>query len=205
MQFRVQKSDGTHEIYLHTKVMGAIAHALGEGGYFDVGVTEHLAEAVTTFLRRRYAGGCVSSDEIHSMIEVVLGDTGHEAAALSLHQHRLQRAMQRNRLEVVHHQGDLTVADVLDQTASCEQCAVEPWNKSIIAQDLTLHYGIPADLARALAGNVEEQVLQLGLRQVTSTVIKALVVNELLLTQRAQRALEARQPEPAEEPVAAIA
>ena len=46
MQLRVEKSDGSSEVYLHTKVMGTIARALSEcDGYLE-GQPEQLAEAV---------------------------------------------------------------------------------------------------------------------------------------------------------------
>ena len=53
------------------------------------------------FLRRRYRNGKANSNEIHSMIEVVLSDTGFEQAALALHEHRMTRQIKRRRLEVI--------------------------------------------------------------------------------------------------------
>lgn len=191
MQFRVEKSDGSNEIYLHTKVIGSIGAALAEAGFFDVGVAEQLAEAVTTFLRRRH--GChsvVSTDEIHSMIEAALSDTGYEGAALCLHTHRINRQTQRARVEVTRR----VVDDGLDndRCGLCmdESLICEPWNKSVIVCDLLCRGELPSEIARAVASGVEEKVLKLGCRSVTSTLVRELVANEVLATRRAQEALE---------------
>ena len=95
MQLTVLKSDGSTEIYLHTKVMGSIAAALCDCDCFEAGLSEQLSEAVTVFLRRRYGSCTVSTDEIHSMIEAVLSDTGYDRAALALHEHRITRLERR--------------------------------------------------------------------------------------------------------------
>ena len=84
MQLIVTKCDGSAEVYRHTKVMGAIALALGMCGSYPEGVIESLAEAVTAYIARRYGASTVSSDEIYCMIEAVLVETGYGQAALAL-------------------------------------------------------------------------------------------------------------------------
>jgi hypothetical protein len=187
MQFMVNKSDGTKEVYYHTKVMGAIAAAMDESGRYEPGIPEQLAEAVTTFLIRRNGASTVSTDEIHSMVEAVLSDTGYDSAALALHEHRMMRQLQRDRLEVIR---------VLPFSPAGEPEATErlmsdgePWNKTLIVQDLETNYGIEHYTARCIAGNVEEKVLRMTCRHVTVNLIRELVLNELHQIRQAEKVL----------------
>ncbi len=189
MQLRVEKSDGNIEVYLHTKVMGTIARALSESDGYLEGQPEQLAEAVTIYLRRRFQGGTVASDEINSMIEVVLYDTGHARAALELHEHRIRRQMKRGRVEVVSC-GDST--ELCSTTGLLDISSVGParlWNKTEIVQSLKERYGIEHNLARAVGGMVEEKVLALECRQVTSSLVRELVASEMLCLMQAERSL----------------
>ena len=134
MQLTVEKSDGTFEIYLHTKVMGALGAGLSESGKYDPKLVEELAEAVTLFVRRHYTARVVSSDELHSMIEAVLCDTGHEKAALALHENRIRRQIKRNRTEVVHlYRSNSRSLMEYDDEESVQRFT-QPWNKSVIVR-----------------------------------------------------------------------
>ena len=189
MQLRVEKADGGIEVYLHTKVLGTIAAALADSGSYQEGKPEQLAEAVTTFLRRRYGNTSVSSDEIHSMIEVVLTDTGHEDAALTLHEYRVNRQIKRRRLEVAH----IEKTDISEKKPKIKMLiadyTVGPWNKSEIVRDLEGESELPHNLAQAIASSVEEKALALGCRRITSALVRELVCNEMLAMRQAESAL----------------
>lgn len=191
MQLKVEKSDGSSEVYLHTKVMGTIAAALAEGGCYEEGCPEQLAEAVTTFLKRSCRKGSVGSDEIHSMIEVSLCETGYIEAALVLHEYRVNRQIKRKRIEVLHtcRSGRNTFDQIHEEPDSSETDTIEPWDKSVIARDLEKNRALPRNLARAIAGAVEEKILRLDCRQLSSALVRELVENELLSMKRAEQAL----------------
>ena len=182
MQLKVLKSDGSVETYLHTKVMGSIAAALGDSGHYQEGITDHLAEAVTEYIAKRYGSSSISTDEIHAMIEAVLSETGHYEAALALHEHRLTRQVKRNRTEVIHRLDNTPISNPFTSVSSqdpVDEFSCEPWNKTIIVRKLQEERQIPRPLARALAAAVEEKVLRLQVRYVFATLIRALVENEL--------------------------
>lgn len=190
MQFKVHKCDGSVEVYLHTKVMGSVATALCEGGGFKEGLSGDLAEAVTMYLCRRYGADSVSTDEIHSMISIVLCDTGYSNAALALRQHRINRQLMRNRTRVVYlgqYPAQVLVNNNID--SSMEDFPAAPWNKSIIVKDLEKEAGVGHDLARAVAGAVEEIVLRMGRYHFSSSLVKELVANELWAMRQAEKAL----------------
>lgn len=186
MQLMVEKADGSHEVFLHTKVLGTIAAVLGECEAFDSYCSEELAESVSLYLRRRYGNHIVCSDDIHSMILAVLADTGHETAAQCLQDFRLRRKIRRQRV-IVFSAGQNPFNTVDSNTYTAEP---QPWNKSVIIHDLIEHEGLGCALARTVAGLVEDKILRLECSQVTTELIRALVHNELIGLYRAQQALE---------------
>ena len=105
MPLIVNKSDGSTEVYLHTKVMGTIAAALSDCDCYQENLTEQLTEAVTIYLSRRQRRcnncGTVNTDEILSMVKVVLCDTGYPQAALTLQEHYLNRQIKRTRIRLL--------------------------------------------------------------------------------------------------------
>ena len=58
-----------------------------------------------------------------------------------------------------------------------------------MAENLEGESGLLHDLARAVAGAVEEKALSLGCRSLTTSLIKELVFNELLVMRQAEKAL----------------
>ncbi len=207
MQLQVEKSDGSLEVYLHTKVLATITVALSEVGDYQETVAEQLAEAVSLYLRHHYGTGRVSTHEIQFMIEVVLADTGQEKAAMALQEHRLNRQIKRNRVEVVKRSIPQRIFNARRSLLDYEQCEVQPWNKSVIVRELERERHLPRGLARVIAGVVEEKVLTLGYRQIDSTLIRALVDNEFLAMRQAEKAMaEPKHAKEVEEetPVAAV-
>jgi len=190
MSLKVTKSDGSAEVYLHTKVMGSISAAMGDSGFYQEGMTEHLAEAVTEYIVRRYGSASVGTDEIHAMIEAVLSETGYYEAALALHEHRLTRQIKRCRTEVIHHrktgQNDPSMSDTTQNEE--EEYLTQPWNKSNIINVLETEYGLESPLARAVAGAVEEKVLRMGCRRVFASLVRAMVENDLWAMKQAEQA-----------------
>ena len=119
----------------------------------------------------------------------MLCDTGFENAALALHEHRFSRKIRRRRVEVAHVTLTPQMALSIDPAAWATEEATELWNKSVIVQDLEKHHGLAHNLARAVAGTVEEKVLGLGCRRVTTSLVQELVANELWVMMQAEKTL----------------
>ncbi len=197
MQLKVLKSDGSSEVYLHTKVMGTIGTALCSCDEYQEMRVQNLAEAVTVFLSRKYAGYIVSSGEIFSMILVVLSESGYGKAAAILKEHRLIRQVKRKRIQVCRYHNEngqrLSPRDSKSVTQfrrlSKESLSIEMWNKSIIVEYLQNERNLDRNMARAIAAVVEEKVLRMGCRTLTTSLVRELVNNELLVMQRAEESL----------------
>jgi len=176
MRVRVVKTDGTAEPYLHTKVLGTFHHALSAAGEANLYAAEQMAQAVTYYLHSSPAARAVSSDEIHLMIQAVLQDTGHRAAAEALNQHRIQRKLLRRRIEVI-------------EDSSAEEPSSSAWNKSEIVDYLIRRYHLNRSLARVIAGQVEEKVFRMEVFRIRKGLIRQLVENETEAMLRAEEQL----------------
>jgi transcriptional regulator NrdR family protein len=188
-QLKVIKADGSIEEYLHTKVMGSINNALGGIDQANIDIAEQFAEVVTFFLYNQYNRRTVTSGDIFSMIKVVLAATGYEDAAVALNEHHFERKLKRSRIEVV----PIDVQDLADAellTGTGESVGRSRWDKSRIVEDLIAGYGVGRKTARTIAAMVEEKIFNVGMTQVSSGLIKQLVLGDTAAVLRAQRQLQ---------------
>lgn len=188
MQLKVLKNDGSTEVYYHTKVMGAIGHALCQCGSFREGVVDSLAEAVTTYISKNY-GNLIESDQIHSIIQAVLSETGFFNAALLMHEHRIIRQSKRKRLEIIHFCHEDSSDNGRTPHPLKSAYFTEPWNKTTIAWYLESERGLSRSLSRLVAGQVEEKVLAMNCQQITSSLVRELIENELFHILKAEKAV----------------
>jgi hypothetical protein len=170
------KTDRTVESYLHTKVLGTFHHALSAAGGPDLFAAEQMAEAVTFYLYSRPHSRTITTDEIHLMIQAVLQDTGFSSAAGALNEHRIQRKLQRKRIEVIEE-----TQEGNPQTSG--------WNKSVIVEHLVRQYHLNRALARVIAGSVEEKVIRMGVTRIRKGLIRELVEAETETMLRAEEQL----------------
>ena len=178
MQIQVTKSDGSTEPYLHTKVFGTLHRALTVEPEGDLETAQMLSDAVTYFLYGKSGPRFLTTDQVHQMVLTVLEGAGYVLAAERLNAHRLNRRLDRRRIEVID-------SDDIE------------WNKGCIVRDLMNQYNIAPSLARAIAGSVEETVLRMGVNRLRKGVIGHLVMADMedmldahrQLTQTAQPAM----------------
>jgi len=189
MQLKVVKADGTVEEYLHTKVVGTISNALGRIGQADICIAEQLAEVVTYFLYHKQKPFIVTSNEIFSMIEVVLAGTGYEEAAVALSEYHFERKLKRSRIEVV-------LVDICGLADAEVLCRVEKsesrcrWDKSRIVRDLVTKHDVCRQTARTIASLVEEKIFNLGVTLVPASLVKQLVLRDAAAVLQAERQLQ---------------
>jgi len=170
----VIKADGTAEDYFHTKVLAAINNCMTAAGHCDILLAEEFAQVITYHLHKEKIRS-IRSEQIPALIKEVLCSTGFEDAAEALASHQLTRAVRRSRLEVV---SDGSEDNHKDEVYKDEQHTKERWNKSRILRDLVDKAGLERQLARTIASAVEEKVLSLQLRKVSTKLIKQLVLAE---------------------------
>ena len=180
MQIRVTKSDGSTEAYLHTKVLGTLHRAMAAVQSDCLEQAQVLSDAVTYFLYRQPTSKSLTTDQIHQMILTVLDGAGFDSASEYLNAHRLNRRLQRRRIEIT---------DSEDPA----------WDKGHIVRDLMNQYGMEQPLARTIAGAVEEKVLRMGVTRILKGTIHHLMIADM------EHLLDAHwQLTAAEQPVAAL-
>lgn len=189
MHLKVIKADGNAEEYLHTKIIGTINHALSVAGLFDIEVTEHLAEAVTYYIYNKQKSRTITSNEILSMIKVVLTATNYEDAAIALSEHNFNRRLKRSRIEVVA----INIQKLADAESLCkaesltERCR---WDKTRIVDNLVTKHDLGRHTARMIASMVEEKILSMNITLVPVSLIRQLVLNDTAAVLRAERQLQ---------------
>lgn len=174
-KIRVIKADGCCEDYLHTKVLSAINNCMTAAGHFDIRLAEEFAQVITYHLYKEKIH-TIRSDQIFVLVKEVLCSTGFEDAAEALSSHQLQRVIRRSRIEVLSDdKKNLYANDDLNQD---ERKINGRWNKSRIVSDLVDEAGLERQLARAIASAVEEKVLNLQLRRLSTKLIRQIVISE---------------------------
>ncbi len=188
-QLKVIKADGRGEEYLHTKVIGMINHALVGADQADMMVAENLAEVVTYHLYHKQGSQTVSSSQILSMVKACLSVTGYDEAAAVLSEHCHQRDLRRRRVEVVSI--DIEQPGDAEKLIGSEgQTESSGWDKSVIVEDLIGVHGLCRQISRTIASMVEERVLNMGITQVPTSLVRQLVLVEIASVLRAQRQLQ---------------
>ena len=179
MQLKVIKNNGSTERYLHTKVMGTFSNALALVDQASIFTAEQFTEAITFYLYEKRDTSSITSNRIHLMVQSVLRATGFINASEALNEYRLERRLNRSRIEVV----DDKKIDVGTNGAVCQ------WNKSVIVNDIIREFAVSGQMARAIAAAVEEKILKLGMSRIRRSLIKEFVAADMDVMLRAEMEL----------------
>ncbi|MBN1788016.1 MAG: hypothetical protein JW806_06435 [Sedimentisphaerales bacterium] len=175
MQLKVIKADGSQEQYLHTKVIAAFVNAFDAPEEQDTSTARQLAETVTFYLYNNHPTNKITSNEILSIIQAVLSSTGYDDAAANLAEHHNKRNLLRSRIEIKKYDVH-KICDSLKLRQAITESEPIKWNKSRIVNDIIDEYDLDNTTARVIASMVEEKILNSGLRCVSTSFIRFLVV-----------------------------
>ncbi|MFC1672050.1 ATP cone domain-containing protein [Planctomycetota bacterium] len=173
----VRKRDGRVVPFDKDRIGEAIFRAASSAGNEDRHMANELAEVVTLFVIKTYGGETPGIDKIQDAVEKVLTETGHVNTADAFRKFRLERDEKRRSLEV-RREPEQAVFDVpLVDAASRE--SIGDWERSKIASALEKEAMMHSEVAREIARAVEQKVFSSGMRRVSTSLIRALVDNEL--------------------------
>lgn len=176
----VKKRDGRIVSFDNTKIADAIFKAAQVVGGEDRLLAEELASAVTLFLRKRFGKTIPSIEEIQDIVEKVLIDTGHAKTAKAYILYREKRRQIRESLRVRKQiRPKATSTDLSLLVMPLAKDEVSAWDRTKIASALQKEAGIPEDLSAKIASSVERRVFDSGITQITTSLIRELVDNEL--------------------------
>ncbi|UCH12868.1 MAG: hypothetical protein JSW18_02725, partial [Candidatus Omnitrophota bacterium] len=176
----VRKRGGSVVPFDKSKITDAIYKAAISVGGEDRIMAEELASAVTLFLRKKFGSVTPSIEEIQDIVEKVLIETGHAKTAKAYILYRERRIQARRALRVrksITPRGDSTDMSLLVTPMAKDE--IVPWDKSKITHALIKEAGLDSELAAEIASAVEIKIITSGHRQISTTLIRELVDNEL--------------------------
>lgn len=178
----VRKRDGREVPFDTGKIVDAIWRAARAVGGLDRLLAEELGAVVAMFIERDFTDRTPSIDDVSDLIEKVLVETGHTKTAKAFILERERRDRMRNALRVrddgaehARKNGEATPPTVDTRGKS----AVSNWSKTRIVEALVVEAELPENVASEIAAEVERRVFASGMTRISTSLIRALVDNEL--------------------------
>lgn len=177
----VRKRDGRLVRFEPARLVRSIVSAAVACGY-DAFYAEEMADAVITHLREREDNTPPDTDAVAAAVETVLHATNHHEVAAQYEAYREQRKQHREKCTVVKSQQPslLNAAESLHVTYS-SGARTSAWDRSKLIHALHREASLPREAAESVARAVEEKILTSDIHRVTTTLIRALTDNELLV------------------------
>jgi ribonucleoside-triphosphate reductase len=185
---KVRKRDGRIVSFDKSKIADAIFKAAQAVGGEDRMLANELAEVVTLYLRKKFGSSIPSIEEIQDIVEKILIETGHAKTAKAYILYREKRTRIRESLKVRKRMvapNDTTDLSLLVTPLAKDEIA--GWQKTKIIEALVKEAHIAPELASEIASSVEKKIFKSGINQISTTLIRELVDNELF-----ERGLEAK-------------
>ncbi len=176
----IQKRDGRIVVFDKAKISNAIFKAAQSVGGEDKLLADELANAVVLFLEKEYKDKVPGIEQIQDIVEKVLIETGHAKTAKAYILYRDKRSKIRTSLKVrkrVKSRSNSTDLALLVTPSAKDD--VLTWDKGRIALALQKEAGITEDIAMEVASSVEKKVFNSGMTQISTSLIRELVDNEL--------------------------
>jgi transcriptional regulator NrdR family protein len=179
----VRKRDDRVVPFDETKIADAIYQAIRSVGRGDRSLAEELAQAVTHFLEKKFAGMIPGIEDIQDQVETVLIETGHAEIAKSYILYRNKRGALREALQVCKAPPETSLEDTVTPLDGPElvedRGGVAPWSKGKIVAALIREADMEISVAEEVASAVERKVFASGIRRISTSLIRELVDNEL--------------------------
>src|SRR5262245_4433706 len=177
----VRRADGETVPFDEARVVEAFERRLAAAGNRDEHLAPEIAGVVSLFLEKTFYGEVPSVEQVEDMVEKVLIDTGHAAAAKAFILHRERRA--RVRAAHVARDGfaEPTLFDpralIVDDTAAGRS---GPYSREALARALAADGLVPRPLADEVAAIVEERLRKGGVARAPLSLVRAIAEAELL-------------------------
>ncbi|MDP8261479.1 MAG: anaerobic ribonucleoside-triphosphate reductase [Candidatus Kappaea frigidicola] len=162
------------------RIEDAIFKAAKAVGGEDRLLAEELSNVVSLYLKKNFIDKNPSIEEIQDIVEKVLIETGHAKTAKAYILYREKRTDLRSKLQVrkrVQERTDSTDLSLLVTPLAKDK--ILTWEKQRIAQALQKEAKITEDLSWDIASSVEQKIFRSGIGQISTSLIRELVDNEL--------------------------
>ncbi len=177
----VCKRDGRLVPFERRHLVRSIQAAADAAAVSSAVFAQELADAVILHLEQSFPTTAPSTAAIAEAIETVLLGVNLQAAAEAYRSYRAARDQSRMHCTVIKPlQPSLFAADLALQVAFDGSQRTAAWDRTRIVHALEREARLARRVAEDIARAVEERLLSSDLRRVTTTLIRALVDNELL-------------------------
>jgi len=177
---QIRKREGNIVDFDQKKILSAILAAMKSVEEEDLDEAHRITEQVVKKLEANFINRIPQVEEIQDIVEEVLVKTGMVRVAKAYILYRDKRRKIREKLKVRKRmQKDRNTTDIslLVSTATWE--TILPWDRNKIIQALVKEAELPFYEARNIAKAVEEKVVNLNLSEISTSLIRELVDNEL--------------------------
>jgi len=176
----LKKRDGKIITFDKSKIVDAIFKAAKAVGGEDHSQAEALANEVSEFIKVKFENKIPTVEDIQDCIEKVLIEKGHAKTGKSFILYREKRTKIRAKLKVrkkVSEEVDSTDLSLL--VAPTTKDELHGWDKEKIVESLEKEADLSRDIAEKIATNVEEKIINSGVKQMSTSLIRELIDNEM--------------------------
>ncbi|MBN2111936.1 anaerobic ribonucleoside-triphosphate reductase [Candidatus Woesearchaeota archaeon] len=176
----VKKRDGKIVSFDRAKIAEAIFKAAKAVGGEDKSIADSLANDVAEFTKAKFGNKIPTVEDIQDCVEKVLIEKGHAKTAKAFILYRDRRSKIRAKLKVRK-----TVRDGSDSTdlsllvAPTTKDTLLGWDREKIIESLEKEADLSRELAEKISVNVEERIINSGIKQVSTSLIRELIDNEM--------------------------
>ena len=176
----VKKRDGKIVTFDKERIADAIFKAAKAVGGEDQATADSLANDVTEFIKAKFGSRIPTIEDIQDCVEKVLIEKGHAKTAKSFILYRDRRAKMRAKLKVRKPMKEATDStDLSLLVAPTTKDTLLGWDREKIIESLEKEAELSRELAEKIALNVEERIINSGIKQVSTSLIRELIDNEM--------------------------
>ncbi len=176
----VKKRDGKIVTFDKEKISEAIFKAAKSVGGEDKSISDALANEVSEFVKAKFDKKIPTVEDIQDCVEKVLIEKGHAKTSKAFILYRDRRAKIRAKLQVrknISGKSDSTDLSLLVAPLTKEELI--GWDREKIIESLEEETKLARDIAEKIAINVEDKVINSGVKQLSTSLIRELIDNEL--------------------------
>jgi len=176
----IKKREGQLVEFDKKKITEAIFAAMLAAGEKNKTISEKVAEQVIIKLEKRFKDKIPQVEEVQDVVEEVLIREGMVKVAKAYILYRDRRSRIRESLKVrkkVENHESTTDLSLLVSTPTSEN--IFHWDRNKIVQALVKEAELPLNVSTKIAKAVEKKIVDLGLSEISTSLIRELVDNEL--------------------------
>jgi len=178
----IRKRDGQLAEFDKKKINEAIFAAMQAAGEKNKTIPEKVTDQIIIKLEKRFIDKIPQVEEVQDVVEEVLIREGMVKVTKAYILYRDKRSRIRESLKVrkkVENHKSTTDLSLLVSTPTSEN--IFPWDRQKIIQALVKEAELPLNVSTKIAKTVEKKILDLSLSEISISLIRELVDNELFV------------------------